>query len=127
MAAQQTVTEVEQVSAAAARSFATRGQLVVEMPFDRFLEARGNPGLLGVHAVVVSELRRLELVIHEEAEPARLAASVRGLADSGWDVCVLVPGAMMGDAHSGLRGAPCTLQQWWFEDDVVCFGRVELP
>jgi hypothetical protein len=33
----------------------------------------------------------------------------------------------MGEAHTELRGTPCTLQGWWFDDDTVRFSGFERP
>ena len=68
----------------------------------------------------------VEIIAAEpEFAPARLAAIE--LAAAGWDVVVLVPSAEVGEAHRLLRGAPCGLQTWWFEDDAVQFGARRTP
>jgi hypothetical protein len=49
------------------------------------------------------------------------------LDERAWMLNIIVSLDRLGDAHTALRGAPCTLQGWWFDDDAVRFAGFEKP
>ena len=116
--------DTERVAAAAARCYAVRGDLVSQMPLRDVPGASAPPD---VTAVVAAGARRIEIVLDDGDEPDHLIGTVYALAAAGWAVIVLTPGPVLGAAHTVLRGVPCHLQQWWIDDERVCFGSVELP
>lgn len=81
-----------------------------------------------VGAVGLPSLRRVEVVVADNAETGDLAwQTLRDwpLADS-WRLCAVVPLAAMGRAHEVLRDMSCELQPWWrLRDGSIAFGGVE--
>ncbi|OFW65915.1 MAG: hypothetical protein A2Z12_08005 [Actinobacteria bacterium RBG_16_68_21] len=96
---------------------------VVETPLAGFV---GNPDLDGV-AVVAPERGIVEWFPSDLQALEPLAAMSRASAGPEWQVSVIVPAGRMGEAHRALRGAPVTLQPWWFDDESVRFGGPEVP
>ena len=47
-------------------------------------------------------------------------------ASDEWQLCALVPLALMGVAHEHLYDQGFRLQGWWVEDGNVAFGGVEI-
>jgi len=43
-----------------------------------------------------------------------------------WQLCALVPLALMGTAHERLCDHGYELQGWWFQEGRVAFGGVEI-
>jgi hypothetical protein len=111
------------VALVAAWSHQRRAHLVIETSLGALVDA---PLLDPVAVVVVVELDVVEIVVDEMPDWASLEKAIRQLAANFSRVVVLAPSAAMGDAHRELRGTPATLQQWWFEGDVVRFGVEEL-
>jgi hypothetical protein len=110
------------VATAVARGYARLGCTVVEVPL---AEASGVEGADGA-AVLAAESGSIECVVGEDLPAA--AEAVRHLVAAGWEVSLLVPLALVGEAHRLLRGVPASLQPWWLgPDDDVCFGAPEVP
>ncbi len=80
-----------------------------------------------VRAVVAERSRSVEVVLDAETEIGVLTEVAWALDDGRWLLNVIVGLDRLGEAHTELRGAPCTLQGWWFDDDTVCFTGFELP
>ncbi|MFQ5948458.1 MAG: hypothetical protein ACE5KX_06325 [Acidimicrobiia bacterium] len=122
---------VRRVAAAAARSYAVRGDVVLEAPFEQVIRKHTRlheDSELEAVAVVVPELQRIECVLDREADPAALLAGFEALSDLGWDLWALVPGPLLGEAHRAFRGHRVRIQPWWIEaDHLVRFGATEIP
>ena len=43
-----------------------------------------------------------------------------------WQLCALVPLALMGIAHEHLSDRGFRLQGWWLQDGSVAFGGIEV-
>jgi hypothetical protein len=105
----------------AARAWARSGATVVEMPLASISGIRCSAA-----AVMVPDLGVVECVA--DGDFASIAAAARVLSAEGWDVAVLVPAPLMGEAHRVLRGGPARLQPWWRgAEDAVLFGVPEVP
>lgn len=105
-----------------ARGYARLGCTVVEL---LLAEATGLEGVQGV-AILVPERGVVECVADEGL--MGVARAVRLLAVGGWEVRLLVPGGLAGEAHRLLRGTAARLQPWWAgAGDDVCFGAPEVP
>jgi hypothetical protein len=86
------------------------------------------PGVpVGVRCITVAATKTIEVVLPDGTAPSALASSITALAEDGWFVVVLTPCERFGEAHAGLRGMPCRIQQWWIDDDDVAFGPIEIP
>jgi hypothetical protein len=127
MAVTASTSEVTRVAAAAGRSYAVRGEFVVESMLADAPLAATYPDVPGSRSVVVPERRRCEIVLDDEAVVTDLIQVADALDADGWEVVVLLPSSRLGEAHAGLRGTPCTLQSWWWHGDRICFGGSEIP
>ncbi len=110
------------VATAVAHGYARLGCTVVETPLAEASGVEEAPGA----AVLAADLGTVECVADDHLPAA--ARAVRHLAAAGWEVRLLVPLALVGEAHRLLRGAPASLQPFWLgPDDDVCFGAPEVP
>ena len=110
------------VSNAAAAGYTRLGCTVVE---SSLAEASGVPEAEGT-ALLAVDFGRAECVVDLRLPAA--AWAVRHLIAAGWEVSLLVPASLVGEAHRLLRGVPVRLQPWWLgPDDDVCFGAPEVP
>jgi len=110
------------IATAVALGYSRLGCTVVEIPL---AEASGVEGVAGA-AVLAADRGAAECVADDDLPAA--AAAVRHLAAAGWEVSLLVPSSLVGEAHRLLRGVPVRLQPWWLgPDDDVCFGAPEVP
>ena len=80
-----------------------------------------------VPCVVALKQRIVEIVIDDGRDIAPLVPSAWFLENQGWQIIVLTPLRLMGDAHRLLRGSPVKLQPWWIEDEQVLYGSFERP
>lgn len=116
----------QQVLAAIGRAYVAAHHPVVEAHLSAVLVApTSSVGALS--AVMVAGRSTIEIVLAEEAVSLGLVAAIAELAGGGWEVVILIEGHRSGDAHAGLRGTPCVLQQWWYEAGEICFGGFETP
>jgi hypothetical protein len=125
MAVQAPSSAVQEVAAAVAAAYTARGELIVETTLGRISHAA--PDAASTPCVLAAGGGIIELVLDADAAPGAVAMSLWHLAEQGFDPIVLVPSEVSGRAHQELRGAPCRLQQWWWEDSEVRFGRFERP
>jgi hypothetical protein len=116
----------KQVLAAIGRAYVATHSPVVEAHLSA-LVVDPAPGVGELPAVVVATRSTIEIVLGDADVSAGLIAAVAELAGGGWEVVVLIEGHRSGDAHRGLRSAPCVLQQWWREGSEICFGGFETP
>ena len=116
----------QQVLAAIGRAYVASHTPVVEA---RLAAVVVDPaaGIGDLPAVVVANRSTIEIVLGDADVSAGLIAAIAELAVGGWEVVILIEGHRSGDAHRGLRGAPCVLQQWWRQGGEICFGGFETP
>ncbi|MCH7845042.1 MAG: hypothetical protein IIC70_13225 [Acidobacteria bacterium] len=125
VAVHETLTEVDRVAAATLEVYTRRRDQATEMPLAELIDV---PKALGsLRAVVARGERSVEIVLDADVDSSSLPAGIWNLADDGWQPVVLIALDRIGEAHSGLRGAPCKLQPWWTVDDEVVFGAFEIP
>lgn len=80
-----------------------------------------------LQAVVVPALRRVELVLDEQAAFDAVRHDLTRWLESGWTVSALTPLDRLGEAHSTLRGLALVLQGCWLRDSQVRFTSAETP
>jgi hypothetical protein len=96
-----------------------------------------DPGDLGIkirgRAVVVDDLRRVELVFAEglrnrsQDALATIFPDLHELTSSGWEVRVLAHQSELGLAHHLLRGLVSSVQGWWRTSSAsIAFSRPEV-
>jgi hypothetical protein len=66
-------------------------------------------------------------VLDGDSETEGRSEGAGTVAQRGWHLNVLVNLSRLGNAHTSLRGAPCTLQGWWFDEELVRFSDHERP
>lgn len=106
---------------------AHRGHITqaTEMSLAEFLDSPVDAG--AVRAVVADGMRMVEIVLDGETEIDMLSEVAWALDERAWMLNVIVSLDRLGEAHTTLRGTPCTLQGWWFDDDAVRFSGFERP
>jgi len=97
----------------------------IEMSLAEFLDSPVETG--SVRAVVARTSRTVEVVLDSDTDIGMLSQVAWALSERAWLLNVIVSLNRLGDAHTALRGAPCTLQGWWFDDDLVRFAGFEKP
>lgn len=125
VAVQDTLTEVDRVTAATVDVYAHRSDVATEMPLAELLDVPKSVGT--IRSVVARTERRVEIVLDADFDAAALAPGLWALAGNGWQPIVLVALDRIGTAHVELRGTPCLLQAWWLDEDRVVFGGFETP
>jgi len=118
-----TITDVDRVTAATLDVYARCHDLATEMPLAELLSVPSGLGAL--RAVVGATRRTVEIVLDAEVDAAAAAPAVWSLFSKGFQPIILVSLERLGEAHDGLRGAPCRLQSWWTSEDAVVFGAFE--
>jgi hypothetical protein len=78
-------------------------------------------------AVVITEDRRIEVVLGGGDDPGPPTEDIETLAREGWQVVLVLPTAALGPAHRAFRGLPLLLQGWWRVGDDIHFGHHETP
>jgi hypothetical protein len=96
-----------------------------EMSLAEFLESPVDAG--AVRAVVAERTRMVEIVLDADTDIEMLSEVAWTLDERAWILNVIVSLDRLGEAHTALRGSPCTLQGWWFDDDSVRFAGFEKP
>ncbi|MGI9585182.1 MAG: hypothetical protein ACR2N7_06280 [Acidimicrobiia bacterium] len=125
VAVQEATTSVDFVTEAVVLNHQARVEPSVEMTLAELVE---TPKELGaVRAVVASHAHTVEVVLDAESPIHALAEVAWGLDSENLHLNVLVSLDRLGEAHGELRGTPCTLQGWWFEDESVHFTGYERP
>ncbi|GBE24423.1 MAG TPA: hypothetical protein ENG98_04270 [Actinobacteria bacterium] len=128
MTAQATWTESDRVATAAMAGYALQLEAAVTAPLIEMIDGTANDAAAGLLCAVAGERRAVEIVLDDTVSADHLTAPIWSLDQRGWNVTVLVPLAQMGDAHTSLRGVPCTLQPWWrMNSGDVVFGSLETP
>ena len=125
VAVQEPSTSVDYVTEAVVRNYRSRVEMSVELSLAELLDAPKEIG--AVRAVMAPDQHMVEVVLDEESPVHAMNEVAWRLASEGLHVNVLVGLERLGQAHGDLRGAPCTLQGWWFQDDDVHFAGFERP
>ncbi len=108
----------ERVVAAAKRAWEVHGERVAL----RETPVNGHARLTSLAAPTS---RRVEYVVEcDDPDVWDVLAAVE-VADE-WQLCALVPLALMGTAHERLCDHGFKLQGWWLQGDHVAFGGVEI-
>lgn len=115
------------VTDAVIAAYSARRERVQTMALGDLVEGAVAADLSGVSALVAADMRVAEVIADHGVDLERLPSAAWALASRGWDMIVLVPCDRIGDAHTSLRSAPCSLQPWWFDADGVWFGALETP
>ena len=116
----------QQVLAAIGRAYVASHSPVVEARLSAVV-VDPAPEIGNMPVVMVATRSTIEIVLGDAEVSAGLISAVAELAVGGWEVVILIEGHRSGDAHRGLRGTPCVLQQWWREGAEICFGGFETP
>ena len=117
------ITDVDRVAEATLDVYARRCDLATEMPLAELLSVPSDLGAL--RAVVGAADRAVEIVLDADVDVAAIAPAAWALAAKGFSSIVLVALDRLGEAHEGLRGAPCLLQGWWVSEGRIAFGAFE--
>lgn len=125
VAVQESRTSVDFVSEAVLASHRAHVNEATEMSLAEFLDSPVDAG--AVRAVVAERARVVEIVLDADTDVAILSEVAWALDERSWLLNVVVSLNRLGEAHTELRGAPCTLQGWWFDDDAVRFSGFETP
>ena len=97
----------------------------IETSLAEFLDTPVEGG--AVRAVVADRSRIVEIVLDSDTDIGVLSQVAWALDERAWLLNVIVSLNRLGEAHTALRGTPCTLQGWWFDDDSVRFAGFERP
>jgi hypothetical protein len=125
VAVQEPITSVDLVTEAVADVYRSHVEDATEMALAEFIDAPRSVG--AVRAVVAPKMRTVEVVLDDDSDPDSLIDVAWVLNDRAWKLNVLVGLERLGEAHTALRGAPLTLQGWWYEADSLRFAAFERP
>ena len=125
VAVQEATTSVDFVIGAVLANHHARVEPSTELTLAELIDVPVDVGAL--RAVMAPGARTVEVVVDAESSLHLINAAAWSIAGQGLALNVLVNLERLGEAHWELRGAPCTLQGWWFADDDVCFAAYERP
>jgi hypothetical protein len=125
VAVQEPRTSVDFVSEAVLAAHRAHVDEATQMSLAEFLDSPVDAG--AVRAVVAESSRTVEIVLDSDTDVGVLSEVAWALNDRSWLLNVIVSLSRLGEAHTELRGTPCTLQGWWFDDDSVRFSGFERP
>jgi hypothetical protein len=125
VAVQEARTSVDFVTEAVLFTHRAHVNDATQMSLAEFLESPVDAG--SVRAVVAERTRMVEIVLDADTDIDMLSEVAWTLDERAWMLNVIVSLDRLGDAHTALRGTPCTLQGWWFDDDTVRFAGFERP
>lgn len=106
-----------EVVAAAKRAWEIHGERVA-------LRETSVNGHIRLASLAVPISRRVEYVV--ECDDPDVWNVLAAKASDEWQLCVLVPLALMGAAHECLSDHGFRLQGWWLQGDRVAFGGLEI-
>jgi len=125
VAVQEPTTDVDFVAEAVLEVYRAQVDEATHMSLAEFVD---SPRLVGAYrAIVSSESHIVEVILDAESPIHDLGEVAWTVASRGWHCNVLVSLDRLGLAHTELRGSPCSLQGWWFEDESVHFTSYERP
>ena len=125
VAVQETSTSVDYVADAVLDVYRAHVEEATQMSLAEFIDSPISVG--AIRAIVAQDSHSIEVVLDSDSSTTMLAEVAWTVASRGWHLNVLTNLARLGDAHTALRGSPCTLQGWWFEDEMVRFSSHEIP
>lgn len=125
VAVQEPTTNVDYVAEAVLDRYRAHVDEATEMSLAEFIDSPISVG--AIRAVVAQDAHTVEVVLDGDSATTTLAEVAWTVERRGWHLNVLVNLARLGEAHTALRGTPCTLQGWWFEDEMVRFASHEMP
>jgi ABC-type transport system substrate-binding protein len=125
VAVQEPTTNVDYVAEAVLYAYRSHVEDATHMSLAEFIDSPRSVG--SIRAIVAPDSHTVEVVLDGDSETQMLAEVAWTVAGRGWHLNVLVNLARLGDAHTTLRGTPCTLQGWWFDDEMVRFSGHERP
>ncbi|MDA2978805.1 MAG: hypothetical protein O3B42_03455 [Actinomycetota bacterium] len=125
VAVQEPITSVDLVTEAVVDVYRSHIEDATEMALAEFIDAPRSVG--AVRAIVAPKGRIVEVVLDDDSDPDSLIDVAWVLDNRAWKLNVLVGLERLGEAHTALRGAPLTLQGWWYEDEGVRFAGFERP
>lgn len=82
-------------------------------------------GLNQAHRFISPRYRRVEVLVDAVTDDVREVLTQRPLAD-GWTFVLLVPLALIGQAHETMYATGWLGQPWWIKDGLVRFGTDEV-
>lgn len=118
-------TRVDFVTEAVLANYRARVETAVEVSLAELVDAPRAVGAL--RGVMAPTSHLVEVVLDDESPLHELSEVAWRLERDGLHLNVLIALSRLGEAHSELRGTPCTLQGWWFNDDDVHFAGFERP
>ena len=125
VAVQEPTTNVDYVAEAVLDIYRSHVEEATHMSLAEFID---SPRAVGsIRAIVAQDSHTIEVVLDGDSGTEMLSEVAWTVAARGWHLNVLVNLSRLGDAHTTLRGTPCTLQGWWFGDEMVRFSSHERP
>lgn len=118
-------TSVDHVTGAVLANYRARHEPAAELTLAELFEVPRDVGAL--RAVRCEASRTVEVILDRETSVHSMAEVAWRLERDGFRTVVLVGLDRLGESHGELRGTPCVLQGWWFEDDDVHFSGFETP
>lgn len=118
-------TGVDFVTGAVMFSYRARVENASEITLAEIIDAPRSVGAL--RAVLAGAAHTVEVILDQETPVHEMGEVAWRLDRDGLHTNVLVSLDRLGEAHGELRGTPCSLQGWWFEDDDVHFTGYETP
>lgn len=118
-------TGVDFVTGAVMFSYRARVESASEITLAEIIDAPRSVGAL--RAVLARNAHNVEVILDQETPIHEMGEVAWRLDGDGLHLNVLVSLDRLGEAHGELRGTPCSLQGWWFEDDDVHFTGYETP
>ncbi len=125
VAVQEPTTGVDFVAEAVLDVYRAHVEDATHMSLAEFIDSPRSVG--AIRAIVASNARVVEVVLDADSPTHALCDVAWTVVDRGWHCNVLVSLERLGEAHTALRGTPCTLQGWWFEGESVRFTNHERP
>jgi len=125
VAVQEPTTNVDFVAEAVLDAYRSHVEDATHMSLAEFIDSPKSVG--AIRAIVAQDSHAIEVVLDGDSPMEMLCEVAWTLEGRGWHLNVLVNLSRLGDAHTALRGTPCSLQGWWFDDEMVRFSSHERP
>ncbi|MDH5372004.1 MAG: hypothetical protein OEX97_03580 [Acidimicrobiia bacterium] len=121
------ITDIDEVASACLDAYRWSGEIADLMTWNRLFLGESIAEAPATPAVVARSSRTIECVLPHDVDPSDYLPGFLRMIAEDWTVRLLVHSSELGRSHTRLRGAPITLQPWWFDRGVVQFGRPEIP
>lgn len=125
VAVQEPTTSVDYVAEAVLDVYRSHVEEATHMSLAEFIDSPRSVG--SIRAIVAQDSHTVEVVLDGDSETEMLSEVAWTVTGRGWHLNVLVNLSRLGSAHTALRGTPCTLQGWWFDEEMVRFSSHERP